>query len=116
MTESPDAQVVLALTTEANRTKAEALARQLLERRLAACVALQPQEAIYWWQGKLEASEEVQLLIKSSPELLDSLSEAVQELHSYDTPEWLCWLASSSQGYGDWIRGLPHPGAAGPAA
>ena len=34
-------KLVLALTTEANQAKAEALAAQLLEQRLAACIALQ---------------------------------------------------------------------------
>jgi periplasmic divalent cation tolerance protein len=115
MTEQADEQVMLALTTEANRSTAEALARTLLERRLAACIALQPQHALYWWDGEVQSTEEVQLLIKCSGATVDALREAVHALHSYDTPEWLVWSADSSVSYGTWIRGLPLPDAAAPA-
>ena len=95
--------MLLALTTEADADKAEALAEALLERRLAACVALTPLRSLYRWQGRLERSQEVQLLIKTTPERLAPLEEAVHALHSYDTPEWLTWLAGSSPGYGAWV-------------
>ena len=97
------APVLLALTTEADAEKAEALAEALLEQRLAACVALTPLRSLYRWQGQLERSEEVQLLIKTSPEQLEALEAAVHALHSYDTPEWLTWPASSSERYGAWV-------------
>jgi periplasmic divalent cation tolerance protein len=48
-----DADLVLVLTTEADGERAEALARAILERRLAACVALLPLTSLYRWQGQL---------------------------------------------------------------
>ena len=81
--------VILALTTEADAERAEALAQQLLERRLAACVALTPLTSLYRWQGAIERSSEVQLLIKSRADQLAELEAAVHCLHSYATPEWL---------------------------
>ena len=69
----PAARLLLALTTEATPALAEALAEALLERRLAACVALQPLRSLYRWQGELERGEEVQLLIKSHPSRLAEL-------------------------------------------
>ena len=95
--------MLLALTTEADAQKAEALAEALLERRLAACVALTPLRSLYRWQGQLERSQEVQLLIKTRPEQLPALEAAVHELHSYTTPEWLHWRAGSSAGYAAWV-------------
>ena len=95
--------VLLALTTEANTERAEALAEALLQRGLAACVALTPLRSLYRWQGQLERSQEVQLLIKAQPERLAELEAAVHALHSYDTPEWLHWQAASSAGYGAWV-------------
>lgn len=96
--------VILALTTEADAERAEALAQQLLERRLAACVALRPLTSLYWWQGRVERSQEVQLLIKSRASLLADLDATVHSLHSYSTPEWLHWPTGSSEGYGLWLR------------
>lgn len=95
-------QLVLVLSTEVDQNHAEALANSLLERRLVACVSLYPVQSHYCWQGKLEKSSEVQLLIKTTPDRLDALLVAMNELHSYDTPELIHWRASASTAYGDW--------------
>ena len=95
--------VLLALTTEADAGQAETLAEALLERGLAACVALTPVRSLYTWEGQLERSQEVQLLIKARPEQLAELEAAVLALHSYDTPQWLHWRADSSAAYGTWL-------------
>ena len=95
---------VLALTTEASAPQAEALAEALVERRLAACVALTPLRSVYRWQGQLQRSDEVQLLIKTDAARLAELEQAVRELHSYTTPEWLHWPAGASPAYGAWLQ------------
>ena len=96
--------LVLALTTERNREQAELLARQLLERRLVACVSLLPIHSLYVWDGQLQRDPEVQLMLKTSPSCVVALQEAVLELHSYDTPEWITWPAMASQAYGHWLQ------------
>ncbi|PSB37254.1 divalent-cation tolerance protein CutA [Aphanothece minutissima] len=93
----------LVLTTEADRERAEALARELLERGLVACASLHPVVSLYHWQGRLERSEEVQLLLKTTPSQLEALRRALGELHSYDTPEWIHWAAASDGPYGRWL-------------
>ena len=93
----------LVLTTEADRERAEALARELLERGLVACASLHPAVSLYRWQGRLERSEEVQLLLKTTPAQLEALRRALGELHSYDTPEWIHWTAGSEGPYGRWL-------------
>jgi periplasmic divalent cation tolerance protein len=98
-----DTTLVLALTTEADQERAEALARALLERRLAACINLLPLLSLYHWQGRLERGQEVQLLIKTPEHQLAALEAAVRELHSYETPEWIYWPAHCSAGYGAWL-------------
>jgi periplasmic divalent cation tolerance protein len=98
-----DADLVLVLTTEADQERAESLARTLLQRRLAACVALQPLTSLYRWQGELQRSAEVQLLIKTHPACLEPLRQAVLERHSYTTPEWIHWPARCGAGYGAWL-------------
>jgi periplasmic divalent cation tolerance protein len=95
--------LTLCLTTEASESQAEALAQALVERGLAACVALTPVRSLYRWRGALERSQEVQLLIKTNPSRLAELEVAVQQLHSYDTPEWIHWPAAASAAYGAWV-------------
>ena len=97
---------MVALTTEADQQRAEALAQQLLERNLVACVSLRPVTSLYHWQGRIERSQEVQLLCKSTAAALPALEAAVRSLHSYDTPEWLVWSASASADYATWLAGV----------
>jgi len=100
----PEAEgaLTLVLTTEASRELAEALAQALLERRLVACVSLVPVQSHYRWQGRLERAEEVQLLLKTREELLEELRSALATLHSYETPEWIHWRATTAGAYGAW--------------
>ena len=95
-------RLMLVLTTEADQARAQALAEALLERRLVACVSLQPLQSLYRWKGELQREAEVQLLLKTSADQLGRLWETLMELHSYDTPEWLSWPAEASAGYGTW--------------
>ena len=99
---SDSSDLMLVLTTEADQARAQALAEALLKRRLVACVSLQPLQSLYRWKGELQREEEVQLLLKTSAGQLSRLQEAVIELHSYETPEWLSWPAEASAGYGTW--------------
>ncbi|MFM8276663.1 MAG: divalent-cation tolerance protein CutA [Cyanobium sp.] len=109
-------EIVCAITTEGDATRAEQLARALLERGLAGCVSLIPLSSLYVWNGQLEHSAEVQLLIKTTPAQLKALHQAVLELHSYDTPMWVQWQAQADGGYGSWLaRVTAHPGAPPPA-
>jgi periplasmic divalent cation tolerance protein len=105
MAEFSPGQPLLAVTTEADQQRAQALARQVLEQRLAACVTLTPLRSLYRWQGAIESASEVQLLFKTDSTHLAALQELVQRLHSYSCPEWLHWPASASPTYGQWLGG-----------
>ena len=92
----------LVLTTEADQSKAEALAEQLIKGRLAACVTLMPVQSCYRWQGEIERSQEVQLIIKTSPQRLEQLLASLEASHSYDTPEILHLAVQAGAAYGAW--------------
>ena len=102
-------KLALVLTTEANQAKAEALAAQLLEQRLAACIALQQQKSLYHWQGRIEQDSEVQLVIKTNAERLEALEIALHQLHSYDVPEWIVLSGQCSEAYGSWLSSSLTP-------
>jgi periplasmic divalent cation tolerance protein len=103
----------LVLTSEADLERAEALAQALLEQRLVACVSLQPCASRYHWQGRIEKASEVLLLLKTQPDRLEELHRTVKELHSYETPMWLHWVAGSSDAYGGWLAAELAGGADG---
>ena len=113
--EEPSSRLSLVLTSEGSAERAEALARQLVQRRLVACASLWPVRSHYHWQGNLESSDEVKLLLKTSPDQLPALRRAIDELHSYETPEWISWEAASNGAYGQWLVEQLSPGDGPPA-
>jgi periplasmic divalent cation tolerance protein len=106
-----DAHIVLTSIDTAER--AQALARALVERRLAACVSIvERAHSIYRWQGAIESATEWLLLIKTQAGLLPQLETAVRELHSYALPELLVLpVASGSAEYLRWMSDCLQPEA-----
>lgn len=99
----------LVLTTAGSEAQAVALARGLVERRLAACVnILAAACSIFRWKGEIVEEEEKILLIKIRAERFEEVRAAIRELHSYEVPEiiavpiedgdpdYLAWLAANA--------------------
>lgn len=88
--------------------RAPALARALVERRLAACVNVVPAiKSFYFWDGALQEDEESTLLIKTRTALVPELTAAVRALHPYTVPEVVALPIDGRQGNPDylaWVR------------
>jgi periplasmic divalent cation tolerance protein len=81
---------VVVLVTAPDLRVGRKLARAALAARLVACVNLMPKiESHYWWQGKLESSPEVLLVMKTIAARLAALEDLVVAKHPYDTPEFI---------------------------
>ena len=95
----------IVLTSCGNVEEAAALARALVERRLAACVNIVPGvRSLYWWDDKVQDDAEVLLVMKTDAARLEALEAAVGELHSYDLPEVVALaIDSGSAAYLRWI-------------
>jgi periplasmic divalent cation tolerance protein len=96
---------VIVVTTVGATFDATELARDLVERRLAACVnILDKIQSIYRWQGKVEFDTEKILLIKTLEESIPALRDAVFAAHPYDVPEFVVLPISRIEGpYRDWL-------------
>jgi len=101
----------LVLTTCGSSEEASRIARELIQRRLAACVNIVPQVlSMYRWQGEIESL----LVIKTTADAFERVQAAIRELHSYDLPE--CVSVAVDDGsvpYLDWIAAsvvAPPPG------
>ncbi len=73
--------------TAGDAAEARRIGRAAVEARLAACAnVIAGMRSIYWWQGRLEETEEAVLILKTTEERLEALVARVKELHSYDCP------------------------------
>jgi periplasmic divalent cation tolerance protein len=97
---------VVVLVTAPDLKTARRLAQSALQSRLVACANLLPKiESHYWWQGKLEHSAEVLLLLKTAKAKLAKLERLILAEHPYDTPEFLVVpLVAGTKRYLDWIE------------
>jgi periplasmic divalent cation tolerance protein len=107
-----DARVVL--TTAGSHEEAQKIARELVERRLAACVNIIPQiESVYRWQDKVERAPEWLLIIKTQAGAFEKLRDTIRELHSYDVPECIMLeVADGSAEYLNWVLENSQSGGA----
>lgn len=84
---------------------AHRLARELVNRKLAACVnVVASVHSYYWWEGKVDDNDECLLIGKTEQRFAETILEAVPEIHPYDVCEIL--FVPVEQGfvpYLDWI-------------
>jgi periplasmic divalent cation tolerance protein len=73
--------------TAGSKEEASTIGRRLVEEKLAACVnIIDGMTSIYRWEGKLESASESVLIAKTMSKNVESLTERVKTLHSYDCP------------------------------
>jgi periplasmic divalent cation tolerance protein len=100
---------VVVYSTFPSSEAAEAVGRELVERRLAACVNILPgMTSIYRWEGSINHDQEAVMIIKTLQSQADAVIATVKEHHSYTNPallvlpvvggsaEYLRWLSRES--------------------
>ena len=97
--------LLVVLSTFPDAAAARVAAEQLVSERLAACVNVLPGvESIYRWQGKVETSQEVLAVIKTTAERYAELAKRLRELHPYAVPEIVALPAAAvAESYLAWV-------------
>lgn len=101
--------MVIVLTNLPDRVAAIRLAASLVEQRHAACVnVLADCTSVYRWEGRIEMTTEVPLLIKTTSSAYPALVEKIRADHPHELPEivsipvtaglpaYLEWVAAES--------------------
>ena len=96
---------LLVLTSLPERAQAEALARELLAARLAACIHIGATvHSLYHWRGEIETADETPVAIKTRAGLYSRLETAIRSRHPYELPEIVAVpITDGLPGYVDWI-------------
>jgi periplasmic divalent cation tolerance protein len=100
------ANELIVLVTVPSRAEGETLAKDLVGKRLAACVNIVgPIRSIYRWEGAICRDEEQLLLIKTTEAVYAKLEARVRGRHSYQTPEVIALpITAGSAPYLAWVR------------
>lgn len=93
------------MTTFPDHSRAEAVARRLIDEGHAACVNVgAPVLSLYHWDGKTETATEIPLTIKATARSYKAVETLLLEMHPYELPEILAIpVAAGLPAYLDWI-------------
>ena len=83
----------------------------LVDERLAACVNVHgPMVSFYRWKGMVERETERQIVIKTTRERVTALRVRLEELHSYELPEFVVLnVEDGSDEYLEWVPEQTRP-------
>jgi periplasmic divalent cation tolerance protein len=97
--------VIVVFTNLPDRAIAQKLAQELVAQKLAACVnVLAECASVYRWQGKVESTAEVPVLIKTRAGRYAEVENAIRRLHPYELPEIVAVPVVRGFGeYLDWV-------------
>jgi len=109
MPPSPEAssspQIRCIVTSFEQEEQAADIIRTLVRERHIACGnILRSVRSIYIWQDKLEDTEEVIAILKTTSTMAALAGERLRELHPYDVPEILVLTPEAVEtAYADWV-------------
>jgi len=99
-------QYLMIFVTASSDEEAKKIANALLEQHLVACVNIVDNiNSFYWWQGKIQNSNEKLLIIKTKTEKFEQVEYCVKKHHSYQVPEIIAIpIVAGSSDYLNWIH------------
>jgi periplasmic divalent cation tolerance protein len=97
-------EYIAVVTTIGTLAEAQAIARTLLESKLAACAQISEIESFYHWNDALQNEKEFRVLLKTTSERYPAIELAIKALHSYELPAIHAFaLAHVYAPYAAWI-------------
>lgn len=99
-----------AYITAGSMEEARNIGRALIQDQLVACVnIIEQMESMFMWEGEFQNEQEVVVIAKTKASLIETLTEKVKAVHSYDCPcvvtlpvqggnaDFLNWIASETR-------------------
>ena len=99
-------EIYLILTSESDKKNAYKLANILLKDKLVPCITFKNIESYFWWDGSVNKSKEVQLMIKCKKENVNNVCSQISVWHSYEVPEIIYFPVSANKNYFHWVNSI----------
>ncbi|VAV92056.1 hypothetical protein MNBD_ALPHA04-1058 [hydrothermal vent metagenome] len=99
-------KIALVYTLFGSTEEARRVAMILIEEKLIVCANhLAPVVSQYLWEGELVEDQEHPSLFKTSDSNVAATMARLKELHGYDTPAILSWLADRAEpAFDNWVK------------
>jgi periplasmic divalent cation tolerance protein len=98
------AEIVEVTITYDASAPAEAAARSLIARRLAACVHVDgPIRSIFRWEGAVQTEDEWRLTAKTTPALAETVASTLRAEHPYDLPGLVMHSCKTPDDFAQWV-------------
>jgi len=95
---------VIIVSTFPNKAIIKKIGKQLVQKKLAACVNISKIDSIYSWKGKIQNDSEYLAFFKTTKKNQSILKNEIQKLHPYDVPEIAeINVNSINKPYIDWL-------------
>lgn len=96
----------IVMTTCGSEETALTIAAALVDQGFAACVNILPSvKSYYYYMGGTHLDEEVMLLIKTTTEQFEQVSQVITDLHTYEIPEVLMFpVGASTEPFLTWLK------------
>jgi periplasmic divalent cation tolerance protein len=105
MAEPPATTVIAVFTTVATRGDAVRIAREVVDRGVAACAQISEIESFYRWNGAVQNEVEYRLLLKTTAARYADVEALVRELHPYELPAiHALRFEQVYQPYAEWVE------------
>ena len=97
---------IVGFITAKDKEEAQKIADVLVLEKLVACVNIVPSvQSVFWWEGKVDNSEEVLMIFKSRKDLFERIVSSVKSAHSYTVPEIIALpVIDGNQDYLKWVK------------
>lgn len=96
---------IVIFITASHKKEAERIASSLVEKKLAACVnIIGGIKSVFRWQGRIDKTNEVLLIIKSKKSKFNAITRFVKSIHSYEVPEIISLpIITGNKDYLEWL-------------
>lgn len=92
-------------STAPNEVESRRIGRNVIAKKLAACVNIFPIKSIYRWKGGIEEDEEQVLIFKTRSDLVSQVIEEIENECTYDVPCAVSYeMSGGSESYLKWIE------------
>lgn len=91
-------------STAPSEEESRRIGRNVIAKKLAACVNIFPIKSIYRWKGEIQEDEEQVLIFKTRSELVSQVIQEIEKECTYDVPCAVSYeMSGGSEKYLKWI-------------